>query len=90
MARGTAIRAPDGAREAEPLILMLLAITVPLSLVTAAAAGGGVAPLVLALVVMVGVCLGIAVFLARLTRTSSDDTSSNDASIDRDRRAHPG
>ena len=60
-------RAPDGAREAEPLIAMMIAIAMPVTLVVLAAAGGGNAVLVLAIAAMVAACGALAVFLRRLT-----------------------
>lgn len=68
------LAAPDGTREAEPLIAMLLAVAMPVTLVVLAAAGGGIALLVLAIAVMVAVCAALAVALQRLTRSAPERT----------------
>jgi hypothetical protein len=64
--------APDGAREAEPLIAIMLAVAIPVTLVVLAAADGKIAVLVLAIAAMVAACGALAVFLRRLTGRSSE------------------
>jgi hypothetical protein len=64
---------PDGARETEPLLLMLIAIVIPVGLVTLAALGGGIPLLVLAIATMLLVCGGLAMFLKRLTTSVPAD-----------------
>lgn len=63
----------EGAREAEPLVLVAFAVAVPIVLVVVAAAGGGVTVLALALAAMTVACVVLAVFLGRLMGTPEDD-----------------
>lgn len=72
----------EGIREAEPLLLILLAVAAPVALVALAATGGGVLLLALAIAVTLAVCYGIAAFIGRLMRTppNTDDTHDRDPS----------
>jgi TRAP-type uncharacterized transport system fused permease subunit len=67
--RTRAVSLPDGTRETEPLLLMLIAVAVPVGLVALAGLGGGIPLLILAIATMLLVCVGLAVFLKRLTRS---------------------
>lgn len=68
-------RLPEGAAEAMPVGLTLIAISIPVALVALAASGGGVPLLVAAIVSMMLVCVGIAVVLHRVLATPTADTS---------------
>jgi hypothetical protein len=61
-------RAPDGLREAGPLLLMVLMIAIPVGLVALAAAGAGTVVLVFAILAMVFICAGLARVLSAVLR----------------------
>jgi hypothetical protein len=63
---------PAGIREAAPLIIGVIGISIPVALVTVAASGESVAVLVLAIVAMLTVGAVALVFIMRLTADTPD------------------